>query len=71
MPVYKWRRRTTRSFGEVWVPFAEIKLRCADGGYQPLAVQIDSGAVISLLRRSVAELVGVKAEDLGGRKDDR
>ena len=59
MPTFKWRRRRTRHFGEVWVPFAEIGLRRADGGHQPLAIQIDSGAVISLLRRSAAELLGI------------
>jgi hypothetical protein len=62
MPTYEWRRRRTRHFGEVWVPFAEIDLRRADGRYQPLAIQIDSGAVISLLRRSVAELLGINLE---------
>lgn len=62
MGVYSWRRRRTEHFGDVWVPFAEIELQLADGGFQAFAVQIDSGAVISLLRRSVADLLGVPLE---------
>lgn len=55
MGVYKWRRRTTQYFGEVWVLFAETESRRADGRFQSFAMQVDSGAVISLLRRSVAD----------------
>jgi len=66
MGAFRWRRRSTRYFCEVWVPYAEIRLRRSDGAYQPFAMQIDSGAVISLLRRSIADLLGVPLE--GGQR---
>ena len=62
MAVYSWSRRPTRHFGQVWVPFAQIEIRTAAGDYQAFAVQIDSGAVVSLLRRSVADLLGLQFE---------
>lgn len=62
MPVYKWRQRPTRHFGRVWVPFAHLELQGTDGRFQAFALQIDSGATVSLLRRSVAELLGFRLE---------
>jgi len=59
MAFHKWRRRPSRHFGEVWVPFAQIDLQTTDTRFQTLALQIDSGAVVSLLRQSVAELLGL------------
>jgi hypothetical protein len=68
MAVYSWRRRPTKHFGEVWVPFAQIGLQAGDGRFQAFAVQIDSGATVSLLRRSVADLLGITLE--AGRRID-
>ncbi len=68
MPVYSWRRRPTKHFGEVWVPYAEVELKQADGHFQAFALQIDSGAVVSLLRRSVAGVLGIDLES--GRRID-
>jgi hypothetical protein len=62
MSVHKWRRRPTKHFGEVWVPFAQIDIQGADGKFQAFSLQIDSGAVVSLLRRSVADLLGLDLE---------
>jgi len=62
MPTYKWRRLPTKHFGEVSVPFAHIELQRSDGCFQRFALQIDSGAVVSLLRRSVADLLGVRLD---------
>lgn len=71
MVLHKWSRRRTRHFGEVWVPLAHIELRLSDSNFQAFVVQIDSGAVVSLLRRSVADLLGMELEsgrrvELGG-----
>ena len=66
MAAHKWRKRRTKHFGEVWVPFASVELRRADGKFQPLVLQVDSGAVVSLLRRSVANVLGLTLE--GGRR---
>ena len=62
MPVWKWRRRPTRNFGDVWVPFAHIEIQTAEGRFQSFALQVDSGAMVSLLRRSVADLLGIQLE---------
>lgn len=62
MPVWAWRRRPTKFFGEVWVPFAQVEFCTPNGGFQAFALQIDSGAIITLLRKSVAELLGIEAE---------
>lgn len=59
MPVHKWHRRQTEHFGEVWAPIASIRLQSSGGSFQKLALQIDTGAVVSLLRRSVADLLGI------------
>lgn len=62
MPVWKWRRRPTRNFGNVWVPFAQIAIQTTEGRFQSFALQVDSGAMVSLLRRSVADLLGIQLE---------
>ena len=62
MAFFPWHRQTTKQLGETWVPRAEVHLRMADEteGYQAFALQVDSGAVISLLRRSVADILGLE-----------
>lgn len=62
MPVHKWRRMPTQFFGEVLVPFAQVELRKTDGTFQAIILQIDSGAIVSLLSKSVAELLGLELE---------
>jgi len=62
MAVYGWRRLPTKHFGKVWVPLAKIELRDATGQFQAMALQIDSGATVSLLRKSVAVLLGIDLE---------
>ncbi|RMF74061.1 MAG: hypothetical protein D6744_14975 [Planctomycetota bacterium] len=62
MAVFSWRRRTTRHFGEQWVPFAELRLESAEGRWRAFSVQVDTGAVISLLARSAADLLGVQLQ---------
>jgi hypothetical protein len=59
MPAFEWQRRPTTNFGETWVPFAQIDLQDAAGRFRAVSLQIDSGAVISLLRRSVGDLLGL------------
>lgn len=61
MPVvFPWRKRTTKQFGTVDVPYAEVEILRPDGaGAQRFALQVDTGAVVTLLRRSAAEVLGV------------
>ncbi len=62
MSVFAWRRRATRHFGEQWVPFAELHLRSISGRWRTFSVQVDSGAVVSVLSCSAAELLGIELE---------
>ncbi|MGB2986351.1 MAG: DUF5677 domain-containing protein [Phycisphaerae bacterium] len=62
MSVHRWRRLPTKHFGEVWVPLAHIQLQGNDGKLHALALQVDSGAVVSLLARSVADLLKLDLE---------
>ncbi len=62
MSVYRWRRRKTRHFGETWVPFAQVEFAGPDRAFRAFAMQIDSGAVVSVLRRSAADLLGIDAD---------
>lgn len=71
MSVFAWRRRATRHFGEQWVPFAEVSLRSTSGRWHAFSVQVDTGAVISVVPRSAGELLGIvpdkgEAVDLAG-----
>lgn len=68
MPVYKWQRRPTKHFGPVWFPIARLDLEAKNGQFHPIALQIDSGAVVSLLRNSMADLLAVPLES--GQKID-
>ena len=62
MPHFAWRRRTTRHFGEQWVPYADLNLRSVSGRWRAFSVQVDSGAVVSVLKRSAADLLGINLE---------
>ncbi len=62
MPTYSWRSRPTKHFGDTYVPFAQVSLRANDSSFHALALQIDTGAVVSLLRQSMAELLGIELE---------
>lgn len=62
MPAPKWRLRPTRHFGEVWVPFVHVDVHVPKGPPRTLLLLVDSGAVISLLRRSMARLLGLQLE---------
>lgn len=62
MFLHKWRTLPTKYFGEVQVPFAHIQLKDSADKYHSLALQIDSGAVVSLLSRSVADLLQLELE---------
>lgn len=62
MAIYSWRKLPTKYFGKVWVPLARIELQNVAGRFQAFALQIDSGATVSLLRRSVADLLHIDLE---------
>lgn len=59
MSAHSWALRPTKHFGEFWCPFAEIQVRTARGRFRTFKLLVDSGAVVSLLRRSSAEYLGL------------
>ena len=59
MASFDWRRRPTRHSGDQWVAFAELRLLSASGRSRLFSVQIDTGAVVTVLRRSAAQLLGI------------
>ncbi|MBI5765083.1 MAG: aspartyl protease family protein [Planctomycetes bacterium] len=59
MAVFEWRRRPTRHFGDEWIPCVDLSLKSATGRWRDIAVHIDTGAVVSVLRSSVAEMLGI------------
>ena len=59
MPAFAWRTEPTRHFGDQFVPFALVGIRVADSRWRNFSLLVDSGAVISLLSRSVGELLGI------------
>ena len=56
---FAWRARETEHFGQQWYPFAEVRLLTARQRWRPFAFQIDTGAMITVLRRSAAEHLGL------------
>lgn len=66
MATFSWRRRHSPHFGDGWVPFAEVEIRSKPGNWFTFALQVDSGAVVSLLRRSSADALGLAWD--GGRR---
>lgn len=62
MPSFDWQRKRSTSFGKVWVPVAEVQFRAVNGVFKPVLMQIGSGAVVSLMRRSMAEEIGLRLE---------
>ena len=62
MSAFAWRRRMTPHFGEQWVPFAQIHLQSTSGRWYAFSVQVDTGAVISVLSRSAADLLGIRLD---------
>ena len=63
MSVHKWWLRPHAVFGQVPVAMAQLTLLDTTRRGHHIFFQIDSGAVVSLLSRSCAELLGLRLED--------
>jgi hypothetical protein len=59
---FPWHRQMTRHFGEQWIPVAELHVQAASGRWRKFSLRVDSGAVISVLTRSAADLLGIPCE---------
>lgn len=62
MASFEWKRKPSSNFGDVWVPAAVIQLQTARGHFRSIEGYLDSGAVITLLRGSVATELGLSLE---------
>lgn len=67
----KWRVRTHRYLGTVFVPIIDLEIQDARGPFTPFSLCVDSGAVVSLLPGSAAGYLGLdpsagKPIELGG-----
>ncbi len=62
MAWFDWQRKPSASFGEVWVPVAVVQLQTTRGTFSSVLPFVDSGSVISLLRRSVADELGLQID---------
>lgn len=63
MSVHKWWLRPHAVFGQVPVAMAQLTLLDTSRRGHRIFFQVDSGAVVSLLSRSCAELLGLRLED--------
>ena len=63
MAAFLWRKRATRHFGEVWRPTSVLDLFSAGNRWVSFRCEVDSGAVVSLLRRGAADVLGLTWED--------
>lgn len=63
MPRYPWLKKTTLHFGDVWIPIATPLLRGTHIKPIRMVFQVDSGAIVSLVRQSTAYALGLRPED--------
>lgn len=68
MAEFEWLQRARRHFGTVWTPVARVHLVDVAGRWRGFVAQVDTCAVVSLLRRSVADVLGLQF-DRGRRVD--
>jgi hypothetical protein len=61
---FAWLQKSSKNFGTVYEPIAEVELQKKDGKtWQRFVFKIDSGAVITLMNAGDCELLGYKLED--------
>ena len=59
MASFRWKRADSARFGSTWLAVADVEFRDAEGDWRPFALTIDTGSVITLLRRSALDLLGL------------
>ncbi|MFN0136137.1 MAG: DUF5677 domain-containing protein [Phycisphaerae bacterium] len=77
MPSFSWAEMTTENFGKVKLPVAHIKITSSANVSRELIVVVDSGAVVTLLPRSIGTLLQldieagrrVELKAVGGKKN--
>ena len=62
MKCFGWKLERSRVFGFIKRPVAEISFRVGDNEWQPVVVYVDSGADVTVLKKSFGELIGIDIE---------
>lgn len=62
MECFDWQLEKSEVLGLIKRPIAEIAIKDSEGEWQPIFLYVDSGADISLIRRSFGELLGIEIE---------
>jgi hypothetical protein len=61
---FAWQQKTSKHFGTVYEPIAEVDLQHRNGKkWERFVFKIDSGAVVTLMNAGDCELLGLKLED--------
>jgi hypothetical protein len=60
--VYNWREEASRIFVTIKRPVAEIFVKATNSKWRALTLYVDSGADVTILRRSYGELLGLDVE---------
>ena len=59
---FDWQRVLTKELGWIHVPVADVEIQAHAGSWKIIRVIVDSGAVVSLFKRSFGELLGLDVE---------
>lgn len=62
MIVFNWREEASQIFGKIKRPIAEIFVKDTSGIWRALTLYVDSGADVTILRRSYGDLLGLDVE---------
>lgn len=62
MKCFGWKLEKSRVLGFIKRPVAEISFKSGDNEWQPIVLYVDSGADITVLKRSFGELIGIDIE---------
>lgn len=56
---FKWERTISKDLGRIKIPVAEIEIQDSHKQWKFIKLMVDSGAVISLFKKSFGELLGI------------
>ena len=59
---FDWQKIWTKELGWIYVPVADVEVRVAPGPWRIIRAIVDSGAVLTLFKRSFGDLLGLDVE---------
>ena len=63
MPSFNWKEVPSTSFGATSIPVAGVRFKDVSGSWKALELVVDSGALVSLVKRSFGDLLGLKLSE--------